>query len=286
VISYAQALLLGLFQGVTELFPISSLGHSIVLPRLVGWDTQQGDPFFLSFLVATHVATSIVLVGFFWRDWVNIFRGLWRTVQEKKIHRDNSHGRVGWLLIVGTIPAGILGLLFQDPLGELFASPRIVAVFMALNGLMLYIAERLRRRAPHMDTTVGSDKRIASIKWRHALAVGTAQAIALFPGFSRSGSTMGGGLLIGLSNEDAARYSFLLGTPIIAAAAVLKLPVLFEPQNQAVMGPAIAGAVCSGITAFFSVKFLLKYFETNRLTPFAIYCATLGITLSLIFAFQ
>lgn len=283
MISYAQALVLGLFQGVSELFPISSLGHSVVLPRLLGWNIQQGDPFFLSFLVATHVATSIVLLGFFWRDWLNIFRGMWQSLRERTIRPENTHGRVGWLVVVGTIPAGLLGLLFEEPLRHLFASAQIAAAFLIVNGLLLYGAERLRRRAPEVDSTVGSDKRIAGMKWRQALAVGAAQALALIPGLSRSGASMGGGLLVGLSNEDAARYSFLLATPIIAAAAALKLPTLFAPENHSVIGPAVLGAVGSGVTAYLAVKFLMKYFETKRLTPFAIYCAVAGIILSVVF---
>lgn len=283
MISYAQALVIGLLQGVSELFPISSLGHSVVLPRLLGWNIQQGDPFFLSFLVATHVATSIVLLGFFWRDWMNIFRGMWQSLRERTIRPENTHGRVGWLVVVGTIPAGLLGLLFEEPLRHLFASAQVAAAFLAVNGLLLYGAERLRRRAPEVETTVGSDKRIAVMRWRQALLVGAAQALALIPGLSRSGSSMGGGLLAGLSNEDAARYSFLLATPIIAAAAALKLPVLFQPENHSVIGPAVFGAVCSGFTAYLAVKFLMKYFETKRLTPFAVYCAVVGVTLSVLF---
>lgn len=283
MISYAQALVIGLLQGVSELFPISSLGHSVVLPRLLGWNIQQGDPFFLAFLVATHVATSIVLLGFFWRDWLNIFRGMWQSLRERTIRTENTHGRVGWLVVVGTIPAGLLGLLFEEPLRHLFASAQIAAAFLIVNGALLYGAERLRRRAPQVATTEGSDKRIAVMRWPQALLVGAAQALALIPGLSRSGSSMGGGLLAGLSNEDAARYSFLLATPIIAAAAALKLPTLFAPENHSVIGPAVLGAVGSGVTAYLAVKFLMKYFETKRLTPFAIYCAVAGITLSVLF---
>ncbi len=283
MISYFQAIILGGLQGISELFPISSLGHTVVLPRVFGWHLAQQDPYFLSFIVATHTATAIVLLGFFWRDWMKIFRGMGRSLVEREIRSENTHGRVGWLLVVGTIPAGILGLLLQEKLQKLFASAQIAAAFLILNGLLLYIAERLRRRAPQANTTAGSDERISKLSWWQALGVGAAQALALIPGLSRSGSTMGGSLLAGLSNEDAARYAFLLATPIIGAAALLKLPDLFAPENSGIIGPAIVGAICSGVMAYIAVKFLLKFFETKRLTPFAVYCAIIGVVLSAAF---
>ena len=276
-ISYIQAVVLGLVQGAAELFPVSSLGHSVILPRLLGWDIHQDDDYFLTFLVATHLATALVLLGFFWHDWVRIARGLGRSLRDRGIAADDSDARLGWLLVLGTIPAGLLGLALEQPLRKLFASPASAAVFLMLNGLMLYGAERLRRRAPVVERAEGSDERIARrVSWRGALGVGSAQAIALLPGFSRSGATMGGGLLVGLSNEDAARYAFLLATPIIGAAAVLKLPDLAGPQGDGVRGPAVAGALAAALTAYLSVRFLVRFFETNRLTPFAIYCFVAG----------
>jgi undecaprenyl-diphosphatase len=285
LISYGQAVLLGLLQGFSELFPISSLGHSVILPRLLGWNIHQNDPFFVTFLVATHLATALVLLGFFWHDWVRILRGLGRSLRNREIGAD-SDARLGWLLVVGTIPAGLLGLLLEHPLRDLFASGRSAAFFLIANGVMLYGAERLRRRAPVVQTAEGGDERIArEVSWRGALAVGTAQAIALIPGFSRSGATMGAGLAVGLSNEDAARYAFLLATPIIGAAAFLKLPDLFGESGNGVRGPALVGAVCSAATAYLAVRFLMRYFETNRLTPFAAYCVAAGVAASLYFAF-
>jgi undecaprenyl-diphosphatase len=276
-ISYIQAIVLGLLQGASELFPVSSLGHSVVLPRLLGWDIHQDDDYFLTFLVATHLATALVLLGFFWQDWVRIARGLGRSLRDRGIAADDRDARLGWLLVLGTIPAGLLGLALEHPLRKVFASPASAAVFLMLNGLMLYGAERLRRRAPVVERAEGSDERIARrVSWRGALGVGSAQAIALLPGFSRSGATMGGGLLVGLSNEDAARYAFLLATPIIGAAAVLKLPDLAGPQGDGVRGPALAGALAAALTAYLSVRFLVRFFETNRLTPFAIYCLVAG----------
>ncbi len=283
MISYFQAVVLGLLQGFSELFPISSLGHSVVLPRLLGWNIHQRDAFFISFLVATHAATAIVLAGFFWRDWIKILRGMGLSLAERTLRPDNVHGRVGWLLVVGTIPAGLLGLLFENALRMLFASAQSAALFLVVNGLLLYGAERLRRRAPVSTAAAGSDDRIATMSWRQAFGVGAAQALALIPGLSRSGASMGGGLLVGLSNEDAARYAFLLATPIIGAAAVLKLPTFLAPENKPVVGPALVGAVCAGVTAYLAVRFLMKYFETKRLTPFAVYCAVAGLILTVVF---
>jgi undecaprenyl-diphosphatase len=284
LISYGQAVLLGALQGFSELFPISSLGHSVILPSLLGWDIHQNDDFFVTFLVATHLATALVLLGFFWRDWVRIVRGLGRSLRNREVG-DDSDARLGWLLVVGTIPAGLLGLLLEHALRDLFASAQSAAFFLILNGVMLFGAERLRRRAPVVDTAEGGDERIAAkVSWRGAVAIGAAQAIALVPGFSRSGATMAGGLGVGLSNEDAARFAFLLATPIIGAAAILKLPNLIGDGGNGVRGPALVGALCSAATAYFAIRFLMRFFETNRLTPFAVYCVAAGVAASLYLA--
>jgi undecaprenyl-diphosphatase len=283
LITYPQAIVLGLLQGVTELFPISSLGHSVILPSLLGWDIHQNDKYFLTFLVATHLATAIVLFIFFWRDWVRILRGLGRSLRDRGIDPADADAKLGWLLVVGTIPAGILGLLLEHALRKVFASPESAAVFLTLNGVLLYGAELLRRRAPVTDEE--DDVRIAhTVSWLDATLVGAAQALALIPGFSRSGATMGGGLLVGLSHKDAARFAFLLATPIIAAAAVLKLPELMGPDGNGVRGQALVGALCSALTAWFAVKFLMRYFETKTLTPFAIYCFAAGLACTIWFA--
>jgi undecaprenyl-diphosphatase len=284
LISYAQAVVLGLLQGFSELFPISSLGHSVILPKLLGWNIHQNDPYFLSFLVATHLATAIVLFVFFRRDWMRILRGLGRSLRDRGIAADDLDAKLGWLLVVGTIPAGILGLLLEHQLRKIFASPESAAIFLALNGGVLYGAELLRRRAPQTDSD--DDVRIArQVGFPHAFAVGAAQALALIPGFSRSGATMGGGLLVGLSNKDAARFAFLLATPIIGAAAVLKLPDLFGHQGDGVRGQALVGSLCSAVTAYLAVRFLLRFFETNRLTPFAVYCALAGVVCAAVIPF-
>jgi undecaprenyl-diphosphatase len=282
-ISYGQAIVLGLLQGVSELFPVSSLGHSVILPRLLGWHIHQNDSFFITFLVATHLATALVLLGFFWRDWLRILRGLGRSLRDRELAPGDTDAKLGWLLVVGTIPAGILGLLLQDKLRSVFASAQSAAFFLILNGFVLFGAEALRRRAPQAERG-DPDARIGRrVSWRDAVGVGAVQALALIPGFSRSGVTMGGGLLVGLSNEDAARFAFLLATPIIGAAAALKLPELFGPQGNGVRGPALVGAICAAGTAYLSVRFLMRFFETNRLTPFAVYCVAAGLACSVYF---
>jgi undecaprenyl-diphosphatase len=282
LITYTQAIILGLLQGVSELFPVSSLGHSVILPKLLGWNIHQNDKYFLTFLVATHLATAIVLFIFFWKDWVRILKGVGRSLRDRGIDPNDTDARLGWLLVVATIPAGVLGLLLQDPLRSAFASAKSAAFFLMLNGLLLFGAELLRRRAP--EFAQDDDARIAqTVGWRSAFAVGAAQAIALIPGFSRSGAAMGGGLLVGLSHKDAARFAFLLATPIIGAAAVLKLPELFGHAGDGVRGQALVGALCSAVTAYFAVRFLMRYFETQTLTPFAIYCFVAGAACTIYF---
>ena len=280
-ISYFQSVVLGLLQGVSELFPISSLGHTVILPSLFGWNIHQKAPYFLTYLVALHLATAIVLLGFFWQDWVRIVKGLGRSLRDREI--TDPDARLGWLLVVATIPAGILGLTLQNYLRNLFASPEYASIFLALNGVMLYGAELLRRRAPVVAED--DDERIAkTVGWPQSVAVGAAQSIALIPGFSRSGAAMGGGLLVGLSHKDAARFAFLLATPIIFAAAVLKLPDLAGSQGNGVRGPALVGALCAALSAYLAVRFLMRYFETRTLTPFAIYCACAGTASAIYFA--
>src|SRR5205807_2893830 len=179
-----------------------------------------------------------------------------------------------------------IGLLLEHPIRKLFASPSLAATFLVVTGIALLLFERLRRRPPRPGDYLGdSDARIAKLSWRQAIAVGTSQAAALVPGISRSGFSMGGGLLVGLSNEDAARYGFLLATPVIFAAAALKLPELLGKEGNGVRGPALVAALCAAVTTYLAVKFLLRFFETNRLTPFGIYCIAAGVALTVIFAF-
>lgn len=282
MISYIQAVILGLVQGATELFPVSSLGHSIILPALLGWNLNQNANYFLTFLVATHFATALVLFIFYFADWKLIISGIFRSLGEREIKSSDLYAKLGWLLIVSTVPAGVLGVLFQSQLQNLFISPISVSVFLIFNGVMLYGAELLRRRAKIYENNGGADERIAGkLSWFDSVKIGVIQCIALFPGFSRTGSTIAGGLSSDLSREDAMRYSFLLATPIIGAAALLELPSLFVSGNSQAIGVALVGAISAAVAAYFSIKFLTKYFKTKTLTPFAIYCAAAGI-LSLI----
>lgn len=275
MITYFQALLLGLLQGVSELFPISSLGHSIILPALLGWKLGATSNQFLTFLVATHLATALVLLYFYRIEWLRIVCGIGISLRDREITQKNTPGQLGWLLIAGTIPAGLVGLLFEQPIRALFTSPKIAAIFLILNGGLLYGAERLRQRAQTNDTI--NDQMITKLGWQRSIGIGTAQAIALLPGFSRSGASMAGSLLAGLSNEAALRFSLLLATPIILAAALLKLPELALVENASLRGPAFVGALAAGTSAWFAVRFLERFFRSNRLTPFAIYCAIAGL---------
>jgi undecaprenyl-diphosphatase len=273
-----QAALLGLLQGISELFPISSLGHSIILPGLLGWSIDRNANYFLTFLVATHFATALVLFFFYLDDWVRILGGMLRSLWARSL-QGNPDARLGWLLAVGTVPTGILGLVFEKRLQRLFVSPSYVAGFLLLNGVLLYGAEILRKRAAGAEAVRDPDQRIAvEISWWQSAKVGVMQVLALLPGFSRTGSTIAGGLMVGLEHEDALRFSFLLATPIIAAAAVLKLPALFISADRAAIDAALLGAGCAALAAYFSVKFLTRYFKTRTLTPFAIYCLLAGLS--------
>jgi undecaprenyl-diphosphatase len=283
-ISYLQAIILGAVQGISEPFPISSLGHSVLLPKLLGWNIHQNDNYFLTFLVATHCATALVLFLFFLDDWKRIWHGFVRSVKGRATPRDLD-ARLAWVIIIGTIPAGILGIALEHKLRALFASPTSAAIFLTINGVLLLAVERFRRRPPSPGDGEGDgDERIAKMGFRQAVGIGAAQALALIPGISRSGVTMGGGLLTGLSNEDAARYAFLLATPVIAAAGLLKLPELLGSGGDGVRGQALVGAIAAAITTWLAVKFLLRYFETSRLTPFGYYCIGAGLFCLVVFS--
>jgi undecaprenyl-diphosphatase len=275
LISYPRAVVLGIIQGVAEPFPISSLGHAVVIPGLLGWNIHQNAPYFIAFLVATHLATAIVLFVFFWRDWFRIIAGLGRSLRDRGIDPADADAKLGWLLVVGTIPAGLLGLLLQSKLRSVFASASTAAAFLIANGAFLLVAEHLRRRAPQTESD--DDVRIArQVGWPQAIAVGAVQALALIPGFSRAGATMGGGLLVGLSHRDAARFAFLLATPIIGAAALLELPQLMGKQGDGVRGPALVAALCAAGVSYLAVRFLMRFFRTGTLIPFAVYCLVFG----------
>ncbi|HVO28815.1 MAG TPA: undecaprenyl-diphosphate phosphatase [Candidatus Paceibacterota bacterium] len=276
MISFFQAAVLGLSQGITELFPISSLGHSVLLPGLLGWKIDENADYFLTFLVATHFATALTLFAIYWKDWMRIVKGIFRSLAEREIATPDA--RLGWLLVVTTIPAGLAGVLFETQVQNFFIAPASAAFFLILNGGLLFMAERLRKRAKASDQKVRDpDHRIAAeLSWRQSLKIGLLQVIALIPGFSRTGSTLAGGLMVGLSHEDALRYSFLLATPIIGAAAILKLPPLLASGNATTVGIALTGAVAAAVGAYFSARFLAQYFKTRTLAPFAAYCIAIG----------
>ena len=282
---YPQAIILGLIQGVTELFPVSSLGHSVILPQLFGWKSvvaaqSASESFFLAFLVGLHVATALAL-AFFYRDqWIRIVAGLIRSLRHRRI--ETADERLGWLLIFATIPAGLMGLVFEHPLRVLFATPVAAAGFLIVNGFVLLGGEWIRRRAQvravvaaHEQTATG-DRRLDTLEFREAGVVGVAQVFALLAGISRSGITMVAGLVRGLDHEDAARFSFLLATPIILAAGVYKLPDLLGPNGDGVRGQVLAGSIAAGIAAYLSVRFLSRYFTRRTLLPFAVYSLVAG----------
>jgi len=277
MLTYLQGVILGILQGVTELFPISSLGHSAIVPRLLGWDIDQKSPFFLMFLVATHFATAIVLALFFLKDWIRILKGFFRTIVDRDVLKVNADGRLAWLLIVGTIPAGLVGFVFRHFIGDHLLSGIFPEVFLTLNGFLLFGAELLRRKAPAKSES-DSDARISRMTWWQGFKVGLMQVLALMPGFSRTGSTIAGSLVVGLSHEDSVRFSFLLSTPIIAAAGALEIPKLIASGNASMIGVSVAGGLSAAVFSYLSVKFLTGYFksETRTLAPFAIYCIAAG----------
>jgi undecaprenyl-diphosphatase len=328
-VSYFEAIVIGLVQGVSELFPVSSLGHAVLIPAWIGggWastmDMTANQSPYLALIVALHVATAAALILFFRHDWVRLIKGLISSIQNKRIQ--TPYEKLAWLLIIGTIPVGIFGIILDKLLRQHLGKPEWAAVFLLFNGGLLYAAERMRgtsgqartaegvngagRRADRNDRTqvmasggtrrkqstatlepqreldrhgrelppqIASDVRLARLDRSTVVQIGAAQILGLFPGFSRSGATIVAGLFKGLHHEDAARFAFLLATPAILGAGVYKLPELAKPENSAIVGPAIAGSLVAFVAAYVSVRFLVKYFETRTLTPFAIYCAVVG----------
>jgi undecaprenyl-diphosphatase len=266
-----QALITAIIQGLTELFPVSSLGHAVILPRLLHWGFSESDPSFLPFLVVLHLGTAAALLLYFWRDWVQIV-GAFFGVGGAKERRERW--RLLWLIIVATIPAVILGAALEKLLRHLFGSPEIAAGFLIVNGVILFAAERLRRRDAGQAAAT-------DMSWRTALIIGLWQSLALIPGISRSGTTMVGGLLGGLQHKEAARFSFLIATPIILGAAVLEVPHFFHHQAESGgFGPLVwLAGIVAGITAYASTAFLMRYFgrqEFEALDPFAYYCVAAG----------
>jgi undecaprenyl-diphosphatase len=286
--SYFQAIVIGLLQGVTELFPISSLGHSVLVPAWLGWDRlvsaqSASESFYLAFVVALHVATAVALLVYFRDDWIRIIRAFVHTLRSRKLETPDE--RMAWLLVVASIPAGITGIALEHALRTLFAKPLAAAIFLTANGVLLLAGERVRRRSAvrklvteHETARSQSEvgRRLDTLEFKEAGAVGVAQIGALFAGISRSGITMVAGLVRGLDHEDAARFSFLLATPIIFAAGVYKIPDLAGHLGDGIRGQALVGSICAGLAAYASIRFLMRFFETRTLTPFAIYCLVAG----------
>lgn len=271
---------MALLQGVTELFPISSLGHAVLLPHLLHWSFNENSPTFIPFLVLLHLGTATALLILYWREWVKIIRGFVRAALRGRV--EGADERLALLLVAATVPAGIIGVLGQTALQALFASPRPVSVFLFLNGLTLLGAELLRRRSEHQATVAAENRREQESHFRRleqlplgwALAIGCFQAFALLPGFSRSGLTMVGSLVAGLRHIEAARFSFLLATPIIFAAGLVDVPDLLHPGVP--LGGYLIAALVAGLAAYGSARLLLRYFEAGRLDPYGWYCLAAG----------
>jgi undecaprenyl-diphosphatase len=301
-LTYPEAVVVGLVQGVTELFPVSSLGHSVLLPALVGgrWaadlDVSAPESPYLAFIVGLHVATALALLAFFRADWMRIVRGLLTSVRDRGV--STSDQRLAWLLVLATIPVGITGLLLEHTFRTVLGRPTPAAVFLMANGALLLLGERLRRSTSPVErpvavgataagplpppSTVDTDvdaaanRRLSGVGLGTAMLVGSAQVLALLPGISRSGVSMVAGLVRGLSHEDAARFSFLLATPVILAAGVLKLPDLAGPLGAGVRGQVLAGSIVAGLGAYAAVRWLTRWFTSRTLTPFGIYCLLTG----------
>jgi undecaprenyl-diphosphatase len=288
-ISTLQAVILGVLQGVTELFPVSSLGHTVLFPTLFGWTSvvkAQSDPesFWLAFVVMLHVGSAVGLLVYFWRDWVRIVGAFFRTLVTRRIETVDE--RLAWLIVVASIPTGLLGLALEHPIRVALAKPAAAAVFLIVNGAILLAAERLRRRGEVRSLALRSGakddgaRRLETLDFREAAVIGLAQSSSLIPGISRDGIVMTAGLVRGLDNEDAARYAFLLATPIIFAAGIFKFSDLTGPLGNGVRGPAFIAAACAAVAGYISVAFLLKYFRTRNLRPFGFYCIAFGVFMS------
>ncbi len=288
-LSYFQAVVLGLLQGVTELFPVSSLGHTVLFPTLFGWNSlvhaqSQSESFWLAFVVMLHVGSAIGLLIYYWRDWVQIVGAFFATLGKRRA--DTPNERFAWLIIVASIPAGVIGLALEHPLRTLTAKPEVAAVFLMVNGLLLFAAERYRRRAEVRELAIREGakpdgaRELNTLEYREALTVGFAQSTALVAGISRDGVTMGTSLARGLDHSDSARFAFMLATPIILAAGIYKIPGdLLGHLGDGVRGQALVAGAVAAVTAVFTVAFLVRYFKTRTLIPFAIYCLLFGLAM-------
>ena len=283
-ITLLQAIVLGLVQGFTELFPVSSLGHGVLIPALFGWHNLAAHTnFFLVFLVGTHVGTSIGLLYYYRATWISVFQGFFRQLAQSRtqgvasLWRLNAPGvnpyyRLFVMLLIGTIPVGLVGVVFEHKLRTLFSKPLDAAIFLSVNGFILLFAEYLRTNRGRRV----KEKTVNQLSIRNVLFVGGSQILALFAGISRSGVTMVSGLTAGLSHEESANFSFLLATPVILLAGLYKLPSLLGTLGQGVRTQTLIGALCALVGSYISVRFLTRWFTTKTLKPFGIYCLVLG----------
>lgn len=275
--THLQAIVLAVLQGATELFPVSSLGHAVVAPALLGWHIDQHAPSFLPFLVMLHVGTATALLAFFWRDWWAIGTGV---LGLGAAHQVAESRRVFGLIVLATLPAVVIGFVLEHPLRRLFGDPWVAATFLVVNGLLLLGAEKLRAgRRPAAGAA--PPRPLSSLTARDALTIGLWQCAAFIPGISRSGATMVGGLTRGIDHEGAAHFSFLIATPVIAGAAVLEVPKMLRAgMPHGALGLAVLAAVVAGATAYASTAFLMRYFRNHEawaLAPFAYYCCAAGV---------
>ena len=281
-----QAIVLGVLQGVSELFPVSSLGHTVLFPHLFGWTNivkwqSQPESPWLAFIVALHVGSAVGLLAYFWRDWVAIVRAFFATLPKRRVETPTE--RFAWLIVAASIPTGILGLAFEHAARVGTATPEIAAIFLVVNGFVLLAAERLRRRADVRELArrqgmkVDGGRRLDTLAYREAGLIGIAQSSALIAGISRDGVVMASGLARGLDNSDAARFGFFLATPIILAAGLYKIPTdLLGPNGNGIRGAALIAGACAAFVGVATVHFLTRYFRRGNLVPFGIYCVLFG----------
>jgi undecaprenyl-diphosphatase len=284
-LTYFQAVVLGVLQGITELFPVSSLGHTVLFPTLFGWNQlvhaqSQSESFWLAFVVMLHVGSALGLLAYYRRDWVAIIGAFIHTLRMRRARTPTE--RLAWLIIVASIPAGVLGLIFEHQLRTLTAKPEVAAIFLMVNGMLLLGAEWFRKKAEVRELAIREGakpdgaRELDTLEYREAFVIGGAQSAALVAGISRDGVTMGAGLARGLDHSDSARYAFLLATPIILAAGIFKLPDLLGHLGNGIRGQALVACISAAVTAVFTVGFLVRYFKTRTLIPFAIYCLVFG----------
>ena len=295
-LNYVQALVIGLIQGVFELFPLSSLGHTVLIPSWIGgsWATlvhqeSQAESPYLAFVVGLHLANAVALILFYLVEWSRLVGGLFTSLWKRKISTDTE--RLAWLIVIATIPVGALGLIFEHEFRTLFAKPLAAAAFLTANGVILLAGERVRRRRGSPGDEDRSDEgalvvidqraeqELAAVGVRSAFLIGAAQALALLAGISREGVAMVGGLFRGLSRENALRFAFLLSAPVIFAAGILKVPDLMGPLGADIRGQVVVGSIAAVISSLVAIFLLARYFRSRSgsLTPFAVYSFAFGL---------